>query len=149
MPHVVETAAARETGDVIDRTQFGSVSWMLDGRSFLYNRLQKMEPQSPPTDRYLKSRIYLHVLGKEPEADRAFLGIGLSPKVQMTDADAAFVQTVAGSDYVFVWVSSGQNEVALYATSSTRLRQAGHPPWECPNRVDAGRTAKYSRVLKC
>src|SRR5271163_591872 len=53
---VFETSTGHETGDVIDRAQFGSPAWLPDGHSFLYNRLQKTGADAAPTDRYLNSR---------------------------------------------------------------------------------------------
>jgi prolyl oligopeptidase len=35
--HVLDTNTGKETGDVIDRAQFGSPNWLPDGHSFLYN----------------------------------------------------------------------------------------------------------------
>jgi len=60
---VLDTATGKETGDAIEQTWFGNPSWLPDGHSFVYNRMQKLGPKSAPTDRELYSRTYLHVLG--------------------------------------------------------------------------------------
>jgi len=113
--HVMETATARDTGDVIDRAQFGSPGWMPDGKSFCYNRLQKLGGNAAPTDRYLKSRGYLHVLGADPDSDRPVFGLDLSEKVQLAAADIPFVGTVPGLQYAFGVVAHGvQNEATVY-----------------------------------
>src|SRR5260370_27613249 len=95
---IVNTSSAKETGDVIDRAQFGSPSWMPDGRSLLYNRLQKLEATSAPTDRYLNSRTYLHVLGTPPDKDRLVFGVG-TPNVNIDPADIPFVATWPSASY--------------------------------------------------
>ena len=53
--HVIELATGKETGDVIDRANFGSPSWLPDG-SLLYNRLQKLVANAPVTEKYVNSR---------------------------------------------------------------------------------------------
>jgi prolyl oligopeptidase len=126
--HVVETATGRETGDTIDRARFGAPSWMPDGRSFIYNRLQKTGPNSAPTDQYLKSRDYLHVVGTDAETDRAIVGFDLSPRVRLTETDIPFAGTVPGSDYVLGVIAHGvQNETTLYAARLDTLDQPDIP----------------------
>src|SRR5438874_6075412 len=80
---VVETATGRDLGERIDRARFGAGVWMPDGRSFLYNRLQKLASGAPATDLYQKSRVYLHVLGTNPDTDRAILGNDVDSKIQI------------------------------------------------------------------
>ena len=128
--HVVESATGRETGEAIDRAQFGSPSWMPDGRSFIYNRLQKTGPNSAPTDRYLKSRGYLHVVGTDPETDRAVIGFDLSPKVQLAEADIPFAGTFPGSRYALgVAVHGVQNEATIYVAGLDTVDKPGIP-WQ-------------------
>src|ERR1700680_4681699 len=95
---VFETSSGKETGDVIDRAQFGNPSWMPDGRSLLYNRLQELTSAPAPTDRYLNSRTYLHVLGTQPDKDRLVFGVG-TPNVNIDPADIPFVATWPGAAY--------------------------------------------------
>jgi prolyl oligopeptidase len=124
---VVETSTGRETGDAIDRTQWGSPSWLPDGRSFVYNRLQKLGPKSVPTDRELYSRSYLHVLGSDPEKDPMVFGSGL-PGVQIEAADLPFVSTSPGSSHAIGLVAHGvTNEVTLYVAPLESLTSSPIP----------------------
>jgi prolyl oligopeptidase len=126
---VFETSSAKETGDVIDRAQFGSPSWMPDGRSLLYNRLQKLEATSAPTDRYLNSRTYLHVLGTTPDKDRLIFGIG-TPNVNIDPADIPFVATWPSSSYALGIVAHGvRNEITAYVAPLDALSSAT-VPWK-------------------
>jgi prolyl oligopeptidase len=127
--HVIDTKTARETGDVIDRAQFGGGAWLPDGRSFLYNRLQKLTPASAPTDRYLNGRSYLHVLGTDPETDRMVFGIG-APNVKIDAADIPFTATLPGVPYVLGVIAHGvRNEQTLYVAPLASL--SGHTiPWK-------------------
>ena len=49
--HVIEVATGKETGEAIDRAQFGPPAWTDDNR-LLYNRLQKLAPDAPPSDKF-------------------------------------------------------------------------------------------------
>jgi prolyl oligopeptidase len=118
---VFDTSAGKETGDVIDRAQFGSPTWMPDGRSLLYNRLQQLTPTSPPTDRYLNSRMYLHVLGTAPDKDQMVFGVG-TPNVNIDPADIPFVATWPGASYALGVVAHGvRNEITAYVAPLAAL----------------------------
>jgi prolyl oligopeptidase len=124
---VVDTATGRETGDAIDRTQWGSPSWLPDGRSFVYNRLQKLGPKSAPTDRELNSRTYLHVLGRDPEKDPLVFGSGLLG-IQIEPEDLPFVGTFPGSSYVIGLNDHGvKNEITLYVAPLESLTSSSIP----------------------
>jgi prolyl oligopeptidase len=126
--HVLEVATAKETGDVIDRANFGSPSWLADGR-LLYNRLQKRAPDAPATAKYLNSRSYVHTLGSNPDADPPILGSGLAPNVTVETAEIPFVLNAFGSKYVIGLVVNGvQNEFRLYVTTVAALA-GDKTPW--------------------
>ena len=59
--HVVETATGSETGDIIDRAQFGYPQWRPDGRSFFYNREQKLGSEIGGGARVEEPRVSAHV----------------------------------------------------------------------------------------
>jgi prolyl oligopeptidase len=126
---VFETSTGNETGDVIDRAQFGNPSWMPDGRSFVYTRLQKLTAGSASTDRYLNSRAYLHVLGTQPDTDRMIFGAG-TPNVSIEAADIPFVGTSPSAPYAFAIIAHGvRNEITAYAAPLDSLR-GPNIPWK-------------------
>lgn len=126
--HIVDVATGRESPETIDRGWFGGPSFLPDGKSFVYNRMQKMTPGMSPNDRELKSKIYLHVIGTDPEKDRAIFGYGLSSrvKVEPTDITAMFVSPV--EPYVFGALFHGsQNEFTMYVAPISSLTSADIP----------------------
>jgi len=126
--HVLDVATAKETGDVIDRANFGSPSWLADGR-LLYNRLQKRAPDAPAAAKYLNSRAYVHTLGTNPDADPPILGAGLAPSVTAEPAEIPFAFNAFGSKYVIGLVINGvQNEFRLYVTTVAALA-GDKTPW--------------------
>ncbi len=125
---VVETATGRDLGERIDRARFGAGSWMPDGRSFLYNRLQKLAEGAPPTDLYQKSRVYLHVLGANPDTDRAVFGFEVDPKIKLGPTPLPFALVPVNSKYVFAIVNSGVSPNSeYYATTIDKVTQTPIP----------------------
>jgi prolyl oligopeptidase len=128
--HVAETATGKEVDKPIDRAEFGGVSWRPDGKSFFYNRLQKMEPGMPATERYQYSRVYLHVIGADADREQPVLGFENSPLVKMDPVDNPFVSTTPDSKYAVGEIEHGtQVEETLYAAP---LASVGKPntPWK-------------------
>jgi prolyl oligopeptidase len=114
--HVLDVDTGKDTGERIDRAQFGSVAWLPDGRSFFYNRLQKMAAEAPRSDLYLNSREYLHHLSQDPDKDLPVLGKGLSQQVSMTETDIPFILLAQRSKYVLGVIAHGvQNELTVFS----------------------------------
>ena len=126
--HVLEVATGKETGEAIDRAQFGPPAWTDDNR-LLYNRLPKLAADAPRSDKYLRSSVYVHTLGADPERDRAILGPGIAPGIAFEPLSTPIVFTAPGSAHVIGIVGNGnQREVALYAAPVASLAQ-GVPAW--------------------
>jgi prolyl oligopeptidase len=128
--HLLETATGREVDKPIDRAQFGGVSWRPDGKSFFYNRLQKLEPDMPETERYQKSRVYLHVIGADADREPPVFGYKVSPLVKMDPADDPFINTIPGSSYALAAVEHGtRQEITVYAAPLTSVGKP-NTPWQ-------------------
>ena len=125
---VVEVATGKETGEAIDRAQFGPPAWTDDNR-LLYNRLQKLAHDAPRTEKYVKSRVYVHAIGTDPERDRAILGPGVVPDMVLDPLATPMVYTAPGASHAIGIVGNGnQREFALYASPVASLAQ-GLPTW--------------------
>jgi prolyl oligopeptidase len=127
---IVETATGRDLGERIDRARFGAGVWLPDGRSFLYNRLQKLAPDAPPTELYQKSRVYLHVLGTNPDTDRAVFGYEVNPNIKIETTPLPFAQVPIGSRYVFAVVNSGVSPNSDYYVTTLDQINATPIPWQ-------------------
>lgn len=126
---ILDTTTSKETGDVIDRAQFGSPAWLPDGHSLLYNRLQKLSANSAPTDRYLNSRTFLHVLGTSPDSDKMVFGAG-SAGVVIDAADIPFVGISPGTPFALGIIAHGvRNEVTMYIAPLASL-DSEPIPWK-------------------
>jgi prolyl oligopeptidase len=125
---VIATDTGKELPDRIDRAEFGGVSWRKDGRSFYYTRLAKLGPEAPPTDKYLKSRVFLHTLGSNPDDEPAVFGFGVSDAVAVEPADFSFVLQSTASPWIIGVDAHGvQNELTLYAAPAESVRGVATP----------------------
>jgi prolyl oligopeptidase len=126
---VIDVASGKETGESIDRAQFGPPAWD-DGNRILYNRLQKLAPGAAKSDKYLKSRAYVHTIGTNPDTDRAILGPGVSGDVAMDPLAVPFIVTAPGSPYVIGGISNGnQRELIFYVAPASSVA-SGVPAWK-------------------
>ncbi|HEY8560864.1 MAG TPA: prolyl oligopeptidase family serine peptidase [Pyrinomonadaceae bacterium] len=136
---VIETATGKDTGVLIDRARFSSGDWLPDGKSFLYNRLQKMAPDSPPTDLYQKSRVYLHVLGGDADADKPVFGYEVNPNIKMETTPLPFIWIPLGSKYAVAIVNSGVSPNSeFYVAPLAALTENGNNPidWQKISKLD-------------
>jgi prolyl oligopeptidase len=143
--HILDIATGKDTGEAIDRAQFGITNWRSDNKSFFYNRLQKLGNGAPPTDRYLKSATYLHVVGENPDKDAAIFGFELSPAVKSDAADLPFVAFIPNTTFAIGVLAHGvQNEVTIYVAPVDSLGKSG-TPWRLICDVEAAVTNLTAR----
>jgi prolyl oligopeptidase len=129
--HVLESATGKKLGESIDRAQFGAVAWRPDGRSFFYLRLQKLGPGAAPTEKYLKSRVFLHALGLHGngDGDAPVFGYGVTPRVPVDALEVGYIAYSPASPWALGIVRKFvKNEIAIYAAP---LETIGRPdtPW--------------------
>lgn len=125
---VIETASGRDVGERIDRARWGAGSWLPDNRSFVYWRRRPLAPGEPATDTYQKSRIYLHVLGTDPESDRAVFGYEVHPELPMSPTLFPGVSVPRGSKYAIAQFETGVSRSKdFYIAPVTALTQRPIP----------------------
>jgi prolyl oligopeptidase len=114
--HIITTATRQESNDVIPRCEESSVSWLPDGRHFVYTQLQELNPGQPPSAKYMNITTRLHEVGSDPENDPVYLASGSNPTVQLAPQQAGAIVVVPGCEFCFAVVSNFvANEVRLYA----------------------------------
>lgn len=135
--HVIAVDTGKELPDVIDRANFGATTWLADNQSFLYFRLNKLGPNSPGTDKYLRAKTYLHHLGGDPDKDEAVFGQGLASQVSIDDPDFPIAVVPPGSHWVLGIIAHGvRNEITAYCAPLSELNGA-KTPWRKLFDVDA------------
>src|SRR5271163_2803518 len=103
--------------DSIDPAELGSPSWLPDGTSFLYMRVQKLAADAPPTAKYQKLKVYRHTLGGDPDAEPLVFGFGANRSVNVDENDFTVVVFSPGApDFVLGLVIHGvKREVDIYS----------------------------------
>lgn len=126
--HILDVATGKESPETIDRVEDANPSWRADGKAFYYNRFAKLGPNATDTDKYLNSRAYLHVVGTDPETDKALIGTGVAGSLPVTPVDYPFVQTYAGTPYLLAVISHGADPAATVYVAKARA-DGSTTPW--------------------
>jgi prolyl oligopeptidase len=139
--HVMDTTTLKVLPDAIDRCKFvGPTSWLPDN-SFYYVRFPKPAPNADPSTAELKPIAYLHVLGRDPDADPAVFGYGVNPDVKFAPIDFPIVVRTPVSPYAIGLIQHGvQNEGTLYVVNADLVTNAA-TPWKKLLDVDADVTS--------
>ncbi len=117
---VVEVTAsgARYSGVEIDRIGFADEThWAGDNRSFFYNRLPPQEAGAKK-NRYLDSRAFRHVIGRNAARDEMVFGKG-STKVEFADIDIPGVEVAADGKTLIGTIRHGDaREISIYTADA-------------------------------
>ena len=123
--HVLDLKAGKESGELIDRSWYGGISWLPDGRSFFHVRFQKLARGADPTERRLKSRVYLHRVGADSESDLPIFGYGVNSGIDLDPADSCSVLSDPRTQYALAFVNHGfSNDLTVYATPLESIGKA-------------------------
>jgi prolyl oligopeptidase len=128
-----------DTGEHLDGGMSGVVfpfvSWLDGNQSVVYHRYREPPPGTPPAERRLDSRTYLHRLGDDPERDRPIFGRDLNDRVTMRDVDRPFVLVPVDSSWTVGIVSHsalGDDEwtdCTFYVAPRASLEDPTTCPW--------------------
>jgi prolyl oligopeptidase len=123
--HVLDLTNGKETGESIDRSWYGGISWLPDGRSFLHIRLQKLAPGVDPAQRRLKSRVYLHIVGTDPDSDLPIFGFGVNAGIALEPEDGCGVLSDPRIPYALAIVNHGfSNDQTIYSAPIESIGKA-------------------------
>jgi prolyl oligopeptidase len=128
--HVIDATTGKALPDVIDRARYADISWQPDGKAFFYKRDRALPAGTPDTERFIRSRVYLHTLGTPPESDKAVFGFEVSPAIPMPDEVFPAVFSPHDGGYVLAIMAFGvQRALTVYA--APRAAVAGDKtPWK-------------------
>ena len=123
--HVLDLTTGQETGELIDRSWYGGISWLPDEQSFFYVRFQKLSQGADPAARRLKSRTYLHRVGTDPESDLPIFGYGVNSGIDLDPADSCSVLSDPRTPYALAFVTHGfSNDLTVYSAPLESIGKA-------------------------
>ncbi|MCX6178797.1 MAG: prolyl oligopeptidase family serine peptidase, partial [Chlorobiales bacterium] len=105
----------------IDRCRFAAPSWLPDGKSFLYNRLQPLSNsrQNPQYD----SKTFLHRIGTDPSTDREIFSNTVNPELHIRSENIPSVDYERKSNYLFANVSNVDPRLTVYYAPVSMLSE--------------------------
>ena len=135
--HVVEVQSGKLLDEAIDRVEgdggFVPVAWRPDSRGFFYYREQALGPKDPPSAKFLKSRDYLHLLGKNSagDGDKPVFGFGVDRSIAVAPDEDALISTSADSPYAFGLLTKNEETDLIPGLYVARIADLGikADPW--------------------
>lgn len=123
---VIEVDTGRILPDRIDRCRFASPSWLPDGKSFLYNRLNPASPFA--TDRQKNSRVFLHRAGTAPDNDRELFSATLYPELGIAPEEIPLLSYDRKSGRLFAFIESVDPRLDIWDAPAASVADA-RIPW--------------------
>jgi prolyl oligopeptidase len=127
--HVIVTATARETGDVIPRNADNEVAWLPGNRGFVYARPQDLPAGAPATAKDQKERSYVHLLGTDPHTDRAAFGYGVVPSITVDSTYNAGIRIGPEWRYALGVIGNGSLRDGEWYITPIDSFGTSHPTW--------------------
>lgn len=123
---VIEVETGRILPGRIDRCRFASPSWLPDGKSFLYNRLNPARPFDP--DRQKNSRVFLHRAGTSPDNDREIFSAALYPELGIAPEEIPLLRYDRKSGRLFAFIESVDPRQNIWDAPAVSVEDA-RIPW--------------------
>jgi len=122
--HVLDVKTGKFLGDRIDRVYGGSwtVVWLEDGKHFFYVR-------APQGERYNKTRVYMHELGRSADADPAVFGHGVHAEFAFEPADYTYFRLARGGRHVVAVTVPGVANARHFFTAPLADVLKGRAQW--------------------
>ncbi len=111
--------------ETIDRCRFASPSWLPDGNSFLYNRMQPGDIRS--MDVQMDSKIYLHRVGSDPALDREIFSRATNPDLRIRQEDIPGMYYDKDSGCIFAFVHNVDPRMTIYYAPADSLLSSSIP----------------------
>jgi prolyl oligopeptidase len=124
---VLDVASGRSVAGPIDRAQFGSPSWLDDGKGLFFLRLQELKPGAKPSDKYLNGGTWFWTLAAPPTQ---VVGNLIHKGPIIDPVQAPVVQVIPGSERALLFAINGvQNEVDAWRAPVAAAR-SGEAKWQ-------------------
>ena len=111
--YVKDVDANAELSDQIPRCRFASVCWLPDDSGFFYTR-NPLPGTVPKNEEHLHMKVYLHVLGSDPQNDPCIFGAD-RPKDDMIRITLSPDGRYLGIHAATTWI---ENDVYIYDTQT-------------------------------
>lgn len=123
---IIEVAGGRQRGPIIERAQFGAISWAPDSSELYFHRMQALAPGAAPTDKYQRSSAVVMRPGAAEREIRSVLTAGQDLGIPVTEFP---IIEVLPDGRVLAFAFDGVSpDFAAWHSTLAALR-AGKPQW--------------------
>lgn len=119
--YFIDVASGNMLSDKIDRVWFSSVSWLPDGKSFLYNRLQVADLHH--IDREKDSKVFLHIIGNDPALDKEFFSRTKNPELNILPEEIPLLFYDKDSKYLYALALTVSNNLKVFYSPQKDMNQ--------------------------
>lgn len=116
---IIDVKKKKLYDEQIDRCWFSSPSWLVDEKSFLYNRLNSADVHD--INRELDSKVYLHFVGSNTSKDKEIFSRAKFPELEINPEDIPVVRFDNESNYLFGYLYTANRKFKAYYTPVSEL----------------------------
>jgi len=113
--------------EVIDRCNFAHISWLPDGESFIFNKVQSTDVHD--INRGMDSKAYVHNVGSDPSTDKEILSRENYPELGIRPEEIPIVFYDKDSKYIYGGLMTSDRRLNMVYVHYKDLRR-GHVPWK-------------------
>jgi prolyl oligopeptidase len=103
----------------IDRCWFASPSWLPDGKSFLYNRLNSSDVHDE--ERELNSKTFLHQVGTDPSTDRDVFSRATNPNLDIKPEDFPVAYYDKDSRHLYGYAYTVDSRIKVFYAPASEI----------------------------
>ncbi len=118
---IMDVAGKKIYPEKIDRIWDASVSWLPDGKSMLYLRLQNGNVHDPNHEKDAKT--YLHVLGTDPSKDKEFFSRAKNPDLKIKEEEFPVAVYDKDSKSIFGLIATVNRNLKVYMAPLSELNK--------------------------
>lgn len=119
---VMDVDAKKSYPEKIDRCWFASCSWLADGNSFLYNRLNSADVHD--INREKNSKTFLHILNTDPQKDKEIFSRAINPELDIKEEEFPMMSYDPHNEYLFGFSSSVDNRMEAWYAPASELKKS-------------------------
>jgi prolyl oligopeptidase len=126
-----DVAKGTAVGQPIPRVREANVSWLPDSRSFTYNQLRALDPETPDTEAFQDSSVVWQRVGAPASEARAVFGPTVNRQLGLVRLDVGSIVFTPGSRWMVVRTTdTTAPEGSLFVAQVADLGRGGEVPWK-------------------
>jgi prolyl oligopeptidase len=126
---MLDVKTGKQLGPIVERAQFGGISWSRDGRNVYFHRMQALKKGAPPTDKYQRSTACVMPAGGRESSIKVLLRAGDKGGVEIPATEFPFIEILPDGRAIATVFDGVSPEFAAWHSTEAALK-AGRPAWK-------------------